>query len=123
MLKGVNKKQLLVHIGVWGFYIACNILILWISYYPNFDDYYGNIFHYLSLILVFYLNAHYVIDYNFKPSRIPLLILFTMLLFWLYVGLLYSFQRFMAPLIYGEPSNDIVLKRFVLGCIYNFLPF
>jgi two-component system LytT family sensor kinase len=119
----IKKTQyVLIHIIVWTLYTACKVLIQ-VLFYPEYDDYFGNIFDQVALILVFYLNAHFVIERFGKRKLIPVLILLTVLLFWLYLGLLYSFQHFISPLIYGEPANDVNFKFFFWASVYNFLPF
>lgn len=117
-----ESNNALVHVVVWSLYITCNVLIQRL-FYPGYDDYYGNIFHHLALILVFYLNAHYVIRRFGSRKSIPQLIVLTILLFWLYLGLLYSFQHYVSPLIYGEPATDSKFKLFFWAGVYNFLPF
>ena len=122
MLSIRKENNILVHILVWSLYVTCNILVQFL-YYPGYDDYWGNIFDHLVLISVFYLNAHFVIRQFGKPKTIPVLILLTIALFWLYVGLLYSFQHYISPLIYGEPASDSLFNLFLLGSVHNFLPY
>ena len=114
--------KIYIHFVVWGLYIACNLLIQRL-YYPAFDDYIGHIFNYFSLILIFYLNAHFVIERYAKRKTILTLIALTILLFFLYFGLIYSFQHYISPLIYGEPASDSNFRLFFWGSVYTFLPY
>lgn len=117
-----KSNNILIHVMVWTLYTACKVLIQKL-FYPGYDDYFGNIFENLALILIFYLNAHFVIE-RFRSGRmIPVLILFTIVLLWLYLGLLYSFQYFISPLIYSEPATHLNFKLFFWAGVYNFLPF
>lgn len=116
-----KSNNIYVHIAIWGLYITCNILIQRL-YYPGYDDYWGNIFDQLTLITVFYLNAHVVIARFAQKNRIHWLILLTVLLFAFYLGMLYAFQHYISPLIYGEPAYDSVFRLFVLAAVYNFIP-
>jgi two-component system, LytTR family, sensor kinase len=123
MFGTIKKSQnVLIHVGVWVLYTACKVLIQDL-FFTNYDDYFGNIFENLALILVFYLNAHFVIERFGKRKKIPVLILLTILLFWLYLGLLFTAQYFVSPLIYGEPVTLPRFKFFFWAGMYNFIPF
>jgi len=72
---------------------------------------------------MFYINAHVVLERFARPKAIILLVILTVLEFGVYLGLLYSFQNFISPLIYGEAATDVMFKYFFWGAFYNFLPF
>lgn len=123
MSQAVKKENnIIVHLVVWSFYIACNILFQK-HFFPTYDDYFGNISEHLVLISVFYLNAHFVIARFGRRKTIPILILLTIGLYWYYVGMLYSLQNYISPLIYGEPASDMWYEMFFWLCLYNLLPF
>ena len=123
MISSIRKRSIVaIHVLVWSLYITSNLLIQQL-FYPGFDDWFGNIFDKLALILVFYINAHYVVERFGKPRTIIVLVILTVLEFGLYLGLLYSFQQFISPLIYGEAASDSIFKYFFWGAFYNFLPF
>jgi two-component system, LytTR family, sensor kinase len=115
-------NNVLIHVIVWTLYTACKVLIQKL-FYADYDDYFGNIIENMALILVFYLNAHFVIERFGSRRMIPVLIFFSIVLLWLYLGILYSFQHFISPLIYGEPAFELSFKLFFWAGVYNFLPF
>ena len=122
MQKAASKNNVYVHVLIWSLYIVCNVLIQRFLF-PGYDDYYGNIFNYLVLILAFYLNAHYVIEKNARRKRIIQLVLLTVLLFAMYMGVLYSFHQFLSPFIYGEPASELNFRSFLYASLYAFRPF
>lgn len=124
MLQAIKKlNSVYIHILVWSLYIACNILIQRL-FYPGYDDYIGNIFNYLVLILVFYVNAHFITEkFARRRKHLLLLLLCTVALFGSFTGLLYAFQHYISPLIYKEAATELNFKLFFWAAVYTFLPF
>lgn len=124
-MPGTIKKihTVYIHILVWCLYIACNILIQQL-FYPGYDDYIGNLFNYGVLILVFYVNAHFIIERFGKGyKRIVILVILTVALLGSFMGLLYIFQQYISPLIYHEAAHELDLRLFFWASLYTFLPF
>lgn len=119
VLSNLDLRVILKHIFGWCIFIAYETLFVWLSTGTNFP-FFDYIFYYSLNILLFYANAHLVLEHTIASSKkyvlIPGLMLVEMVV---YLIIKYILDYFLAAKHHAFTSQLIYINRFLVLNIFR----